>query len=265
MSSIQTVLVLHITSDHQATSGIIRYPPAPALHNTPMAPPSPHASFWNTRTPHQYELTETRTCRIASYTARCDATSRKAERTKVRPRPYLEHQKAIASKKSSLGAEPLRSLGGSIRKHTSPGSTLSLDQQHINTSATKPTSTSKKTPQKQSLASPNSSQQPNMQLTTLIALAIGLLTGQSYSYECKNAVLYCGSTLVGRKGYSNSDIQAAYTRETDWNSGPAPTDDEIPKSLFKCGASGNKLVWVNNRTPCAGNCVDGGAGSDYCG
>ena len=92
MSSIQTVLVLHITSDHQATSGIIRYPPAPALHNTPMAPPSPHASFWNTRTPHQYELTETRTCRIASYTARCDATSRKAERTKVRPRPYLEHQ-----------------------------------------------------------------------------------------------------------------------------------------------------------------------------
>ena len=134
MSSIQTVLVLHITSDHQATSGIIRYPPAPALHNTPMAPPSPHASFWNTRTPHQYELTETRTCRIASYTARCDATSRKAERTKVRPRPYLEHQKAIASKKSSLGAEPLRSLGGSIRKHPSPGSTLTFEVSTINTS-----------------------------------------------------------------------------------------------------------------------------------
>jgi hypothetical protein len=104
-----------------------------------------------------------------------------------------------------------------------------------------------------------------MQPTTLIVLAVSLLmTGHSHAYECNNHLTYCGSTLVGRKGYSNSDIQAAYTRETDWNSGPAPTDAEIPKSLFKCGASGNKLVWVNGRQPCPGNCVDNGADSDYC-
>jgi hypothetical protein len=103
-----------------------------------------------------------------------------------------------------------------------------------------------------------------MQPTTLIILAIGLLTGHSYAGSCKNHLLYCGSTLVARKGYSNSDIQAAYTRETDWNSGPAPTDAEIPNSLFKCGASGDKLVWVNGRKPCAGNCHDNGAESDYC-
>jgi hypothetical protein len=103
-----------------------------------------------------------------------------------------------------------------------------------------------------------------MQLTTLTILAVGLLTGQSYALFCKNHLLYCGTTLI-YKGYSNSDIQAAYTRETDWNSGPAPTDAEIPNSLFKCGASGEKLVWVNGRKPC-GRCVDGGDdNSDYCG
>jgi hypothetical protein len=104
-----------------------------------------------------------------------------------------------------------------------------------------------------------------MQLTTLTILAVGLLTGQSYALECKNHLLYCGTTLINSRGYSNSDIQAAYSRETTWNSGPAPTDAEIPSSLFKCGASGKKLVWVNGRKPC-GRCVDGGPGrSDYCG
>jgi hypothetical protein len=102
-----------------------------------------------------------------------------------------------------------------------------------------------------------------MQPTTLIILAVGLLTGQSYAITCKNGLLYCGSNLVVRKGWSFSDVQSAYQREKS-NNGPAPTDFEVWGSLFKCTKDGNKLKWVNGRTQC-GYCVYGGDGrSDYC-
>lgn len=83
--------------------------------------------------------------------------------------------------------------------------------------------------------------------------------------ECTNDVLYCDKTLLNLK-WSNSSVEVACQQDSFCNNGAVPTDAQVGQSLFKCGASGEKLVWVNNRTPCANGCVDGGAGnSDYCG
>jgi len=102
-----------------------------------------------------------------------------------------------------------------------------------------------------------------MQPTTLVVLAVSLLlTGQTYAYHCTNGLAYCGSTLVGRKDYDYSEVQAAYIRETE-NSGRPPTYAEIPNSLFICDSNGDQLRWINGRKPC-GHCIDNGADSDYC-
>ncbi|KAF2467421.1 uncharacterized protein BDR25DRAFT_62501 [Lindgomyces ingoldianus] len=81
--------------------------------------------------------------------------------------------------------------------------------------------------------------------------------------NCKNGVLYCGHTL-DNMGWNYQTIKnACYA--SSYNNGQVPDDGQIEQSLFKCGASGGALVWVNNRTPCARGCVDGGSGnSDYC-
>jgi hypothetical protein len=101
-----------------------------------------------------------------------------------------------------------------------------------------------------------------MQLTTLTILAVSLLAGQSYAYSCKANLLYCGSVLVNSKKYSNSDIQAAVSRQSP--GGGVPSDADIPKSTFRC-YSNDKLLWINGRKQCSGRCIDGGSGnSDYC-
>jgi hypothetical protein len=48
-----------------------------------------------------------------------------------------------------------------------------------------------------------------MQPTTLIILAVGLLTGQSQAASCTNNILYCGSKLIDKMGWSKSDVAAA--------------------------------------------------------
>lgn len=104
-----------------------------------------------------------------------------------------------------------------------------------------------------------------MKTIALILTALAALSNFAAATDrkCTNDVLYCGKTLLNSK-WSHSSIQAACTLWAG-NNGVVPSDAQIDQSLFKCGGSGNNLVWINGQTPCA-NCIDGGSGKcDYCG